>query len=1021
MAYKATYFPGMHCKNAGISIEGLMDGTVLKLSCKDFTKGILCELNQYRKANNVPWQEFYCWMQMLTDETVPNLATLKVTLTRLEKTCVKLRKEKQRSKLEKLLNQTAPITSKELSADDASRYSAADQVPTCSYETEALKKAYKELTGELHETEAALSNEKLKVEELSTKLSKLSIRNINKKIKRRDDKLKDSQCCIDDLKKQVAAKSAAVIKIEKRLHSAHLGKECYRSKLNRCLKGFSESGVAIEEVTDQLATLEEKYQLKINELEVEIDELRNELGAVRLDENDMESKARDCTIETEVHSQLYLDNVRQCCLELLSMNVGIRQVEPVIRSVIRNIANKETDKLPKPSTLVRMLTELKCLSYQQIADQLQGCENVTLHADGTSKFGQHYGSFQLSTDSTAYSLGLSEMLTGSAQQTLDLFKQILRDFEHTVGSQAKNKLLSSIKNTMSDRHIVQKNFNCLLEDYRASVLPEVISSWKDLSTEEQSSMSYLNNFFCGLHLLVGMADAAASVLLQWEAAHFSENPTTKSVLIRKSECGIIRLVRTTCKALSKHGSEQSGVYQSFTAYLRSNHIQKNPLASFRGNRFNILFYDAGAVYYISTLIKKFFTEVWQTPNQLLRAVLADVQVLEYVAGCKALGLVNKIVTGPLWRVLECQETTILSMNEKFTRLKNCLEQWSEDANTVLSGEALLYSDFPPTKDCIFESLVAPSVYDATAQEILEVLFNAFSSLISRLVADHLPDGKYHNPSAVLTAEVKSVPTTNAISERDFAKLDRFLREKPNASTLSLEAMIMFTNNKTAAWLSAKTSKEREELMKKARSLSPEFKQLYNIRRQKLLEERAKLLRAKRLQLERLQAKKVKEKEELVQGILRCGLWQSKQKIEEGLAKLKTKKEKVAALKLQLDFRKKVLEQKHIDKTLFFLTKNKRQLTIVEISENLCQLLDCTARSILEGSDAIVKNCESLIGKQIYHKWKDVDGEEKWYKGQVLGLVPGTSEWYNVQYDGENEILSLNLLVDIDKGDLEILN
>ena len=107
--------------------------------------------------------------------------------------------------------------------------------------------------------------------------------------------------------------------------------------------------------------------------------------------------------------------------------------------------------------------------------------------------------------------------------------------------------------------------------------------------------------------------------------------------------------------------------------------------------------------------------------------------------------------------------------------------------------------------------------------------------------------------------------------------------------------------------------------------------------------------------------------------------------------------------------------------MFFLTKNKRQLTIVEISENLCQLLDCTARSILEGSDAIVKNCESLIGKQIYHKWKDVDGEEKWYKGQVLGLVPGTSEWYNVQYDGENEILSLNLLVDIDKGDLEILN
>ena len=55
-----------------------------------------------------------------------------------------------------------------------------------------------------------------------------------------------------------------------------------------------------------------------------------------------------------------------------------------------------------------------------------------------------------------YSLGLSQMLTGSAQQTLDAFKQILSDFQQTVGSQAKAKLGSSIKNTMSDRHIVQK-------------------------------------------------------------------------------------------------------------------------------------------------------------------------------------------------------------------------------------------------------------------------------------------------------------------------------------------------------------------------------------------------------------------------------------------------------------------------------------------------------------------------------------------------------------------------------------
>ena len=68
-------------------------------------------------------------------------------------------------------------------------------------------------------------------------------------------------------------------------------------------------------------------------------------------------------------------------------------------------------------------------------------------------------------------------------------------------------------------------------------------------------------------------------------------------------------------------------------------------------------------------------------------------------------------------------------------------------------------------------------------------------------------------------------------------------------------------------------------MRQARSITPEFKRLYRNRIQKLLEERAKLLQAKRLQLERLQAKKLKEKEELVQMILRYGLWQSKCQVQ----------------------------------------------------------------------------------------------------------------------------------------------
>ena len=329
---------------------------------------------------------------------------------------------------------------------------------------------------------------------LSAKLSKLNIRNVNKKLKRRDNKIKENQCCMENLTKEIKSKSMAIAKLENKLESAQQGKECYRSKLNRCLKGSSTSQTTYDEIQCQLVALKEECQLKIDHLENEVVELRSEMETLKVEYEENQIKVEDGKIKTQVHSQLYTDNVRQCCLELLSMNVGILQVDPIIRSVLKNIAGMEIDKLPKPASLVRMLTELKCLAYQQIADELQECENITLHADGTSKFGQHYGSFQISTDTSAYSLGLSQMLTGSAQQTLDVFKQILSDFQQTVGSEAKAKLVTGIKNTMSDRHIVQKNFNCLLEEYRASILPEVIASWHDLSSEEQH---LLTTFFVG--------------------------------------------------------------------------------------------------------------------------------------------------------------------------------------------------------------------------------------------------------------------------------------------------------------------------------------------------------------------------------------------------------------------------------------------------------------------------------------------------------------------------------------------
>ena len=100
-----------------------------------------------------------------------------------------------------------------------------------------------------------------------------------------------------------------------------------------------------------------------------------------------------------------------------------------------------------------------------------------MHSDDTSKFGEHYGSYQISTESSAYSLGLSDMLTGSADLTLLTLKQILGDLDLVASAGTGVGLVAKIKNTMSDPHNVQKKFNSLLEDHRLEILPKIISAF----------------------------------------------------------------------------------------------------------------------------------------------------------------------------------------------------------------------------------------------------------------------------------------------------------------------------------------------------------------------------------------------------------------------------------------------------------------------------------------------------------------------------------------------------------------
>ena len=102
-----------------------------------------------------------------------------------------------------------------------------------------------------------------------------------------------------------------------------------------------------------------------------------------------------------------------------------------------------------------------------------------------------------------------------------------------------------------------------------------------------------------------------------------------------------------------------------------------PFIPFKGNQFNVLFYNDGIPYYLYNHLKQFFESV-KDEDKLLKAVHSDLQIKSYLCGCRALGLINKFVTGPLWRLLEFG-IHILDMNKHYQKMSSLIFDLSVDA------------------------------------------------------------------------------------------------------------------------------------------------------------------------------------------------------------------------------------------------------------------------------------------------------------------------------------------------------
>ena len=214
----ALNYPGPFCEQLGILTDALTVSTDISalpiIETEEFNKGVVLELNEFRRDNNIPWEQFYSWIKQLCCDIVPSLHSIQVKINRLESKLKEFKRNKLHSALSELKSE--PFFELHNLCDEQH-----PKIGTKANAKAATVNSFHKLATELASTKESLDLEQAKTDQLAEKLSKLSVRNVNKRLRRRDDQI----VC---LKEQVKEK----IKIESNLENAE--KVSKRLQVNLC-------------------------------------------------------------------------------------------------------------------------------------------------------------------------------------------------------------------------------------------------------------------------------------------------------------------------------------------------------------------------------------------------------------------------------------------------------------------------------------------------------------------------------------------------------------------------------------------------------------------------------------------------------------------------------------------------------------------------------------------------------------------------------------------------------------------
>ena len=804
----------------------------------------------------------------------------------------------------------------------------------------------------------------------------------------------------------------------------------------------------VDVLEDELRELRKDNDKEHNEHEAEILDLSQQI-------QELQQKDKSQSLST-FSSRTYTANVRELYYALLAMRLPPGQIKAVVRNVITHLVpHVDSGKLRLPgkscATYMRS-QEMPTISRVHKATDLIQTQQWHLNSDGTTLHQQKKIAFLIN----GIILGVHDVSDGSAQVALDALKHELAKVKEVADklsydTEGKELSIEHIVSSTSDGASTQGKFNRLLE------------------AEASKTKGTLVTNKCSMHLGVNLRKAHVKAVAAMDAEsddtnseiHSDDVEESEELRVKKMHHDIDKVVHETAKLFGHLGTPEYCVgAETFRIFLSIKArecagvdrdyyecAQKVFLERQVGSRYYVTAYNAGRIFFLRKAMVAFLNEqkLLKSLNILETSCLEKLQDSAVVANLKLEGLLFDKVYSDLMMLVKSilLNKSAIDMNVHYEELLDFLELLTVEPKvlldfeaTVFKSELQLYSQsskvnhrlkksYLPVRNELYQSL------DSDETFLLPMVCAAATAMSSKLRSykqDHLPGGRYYDPSPEVHSVLSTLKPHNDTCESVFGCNDWLTKILPNMAQATRSAIIEVACNRTMEWLKAQGQQQkktiialaqarRELVQKETRKEKQELHEQKIAERKKIIEAAVERERKRYHIIQELKSDPlVSTVDALNQRVTMIMSLSIPQSIKE--AELKT------MVRRQVQLRTQVFQQKRVK--IVFTVKG-RPKTSSELLKELSAII-VSAPVRVRRKEETVKHKQLyvvfdkpsvLTGVKIRHQFQATDGTLQWYDGVITSYK---RQNFTIHYEATAENCEFTvdeLKEDLFSGDLWI--